>query len=325
MKFGIIGFGRIAHKFAKSIEYTDEGEVYAIASRSLNTQDDYIKDHPQVVIYKTYEDLLNDSEVEAIYIALPHKFHKEWVIKALEAKKAVLCEKPAVLDHKDLFDIKKVSIDNNTYFLEALKTKFNVGNKYLKQDLELIGKVKSIDANFCFDISDYYDPRNFLFDQEQGGCLNDVGGYLIGFIIGLNNTKLENISGQIDLYNGIEMHFDTTFQFEDGMIATIEGAINKNRDRYALIIGEHGQIMVPMFNRITNYVISLNNGEVIERSYPIYGDDMTMEIQEIINDVRDGKINNDTHSIDDSIRIQQIIEMIRNNSNKMLLENIKGE
>ena len=106
IRWGIIGFGRIAHKFAGSIENLADGYVYAVASRSGGKDDPYLKAHPDVVVYKDYESLLNDPKVDAVYLALPHKFHKEWAIKTLEKKKAILCEKPAVLNSEDMKEIK---------------------------------------------------------------------------------------------------------------------------------------------------------------------------------------------------------------------------
>ena len=147
MNFGIIGFGNIARKFVKSIEYTDEGKIYAIASHSLTSDDEYVKAHPEVKIYQDYDELLQDRELDAVYIALPHKYHKEWILKALDNHIAVLSEKPMVLTVADIEEIKTKVYTEKGYCLEALKTKFNIGLEHLKQDLSLIGKIKQIEAN----------------------------------------------------------------------------------------------------------------------------------------------------------------------------------
>ncbi|MFR7385079.1 MAG: Gfo/Idh/MocA family protein [Anaerostipes sp.] len=107
MNFGIIGFGRIARKFVKAIEAADEGKIYAIGSRSVSMDDPYLKEHPEVKVYKDYEELLNDPQVDAVYIALTHKFHKEWILKSLEHHIPVLSEKPLVLKSKDVNEIRK--------------------------------------------------------------------------------------------------------------------------------------------------------------------------------------------------------------------------
>ena len=107
MNFGIIGFGKIARKFVQAIEATDEGKIYAISSRSVSMDDPYLKEHPEVKVYKDYEELLNDPQVDAVYIALTHKFHKEWILRSLEHHIPVLSEKPLVLTSTDVDEIQE--------------------------------------------------------------------------------------------------------------------------------------------------------------------------------------------------------------------------
>lgn len=309
MKFGIIGFGNIARKFVKSVEFCAEGSVYGIASHSVSLDDDYLLSHPQIKIYNDYEKLLDDDNVEAVYIALPHKYHKEWILKALSHQKAVLCEKPLVLNSEDIDDIKTVLQQYHGYCLEAFKTKFNVGMQNLKNDLQLIGEIKTIETNFCFDATQGR-KDTYLFDPLQGGALNDVGSYVFGFILDLANSKVDHIEAHIKKQNQIEMQFQAKLYFKNGIIGIGEGAINYNKERFALIRGTKGEIYVPVYNRISEYTIT-KSGEKIQKSFPIVGDDMTMEIQAIIEDVKNGCHENSLHSLTDSKNLQQIIERIR--------------
>lgn len=311
MNWGIIGFGRIAHKFAASIENLSEGKVYAIASHSIDKEDPYIKSHLEVVLYQDYETLLDDPQVDAVYIALPHIFHKEWVIKALEKKVAVLCEKPAVLSKQDMLDIKAKAIENNTFFLEALKTKINVGMDHLNQDLALIGKVEKIEANFCSNGLALKGSNSFLFAPMQGGALNDVGPYLIGFAMDLMKEKVINVTSNMVIVDELDEHFNATLTFENGAKAYLEGAIDEAKERYAIITGEKGKIVVPMFNRIIDYTIELDDGTRLERHFPLVGDDMTREIGELQDCVKQGLIESPRHTMDDSIEIIGLIEKIR--------------
>ena len=170
MNFGIIGFGRIARKFVQAIEATEEGKIYALSSRSVSMDDPYLKEHPEVKVYKDYEELLNDPQVDAVYIALTHKFHKEWILRSLEHHIPVLSEKPLVLTSTDVDEIQEKVKKTNTLCTEALKTKFNTGYDHLKEDLKKIGNIQTIYANFCSD-SLGLPKTSFLFDKEQGGAL----------------------------------------------------------------------------------------------------------------------------------------------------------
>lgn len=309
MRFGVIGFGNIARKFVKSIEYTDKGHVYAIASHSINKDDEYIINHPDVKIYHDYEQLLKDKDVEAIYIAVPHLYHKEWIIKALQYHKAVLSEKPLVLDSQDIDDIKEAVYQNNGYCLEAFKTKFNKGFQSLKEDLTRIGNIQTIETNFCFDATTGR-KDSYLFDSRQGGALNDVGSYVIGFILGLVDSEVDDIDSTIKKENDIEMEFKAKLYFKNGIIGIGEGSIDYNKERYALIKGTQGEIYVPVYNRVIDYTIKTDH-QIIERHCPITGDDMTLEIQALIDDVNNHRHENEIHSLNDSKYLQQIIERIR--------------
>ena len=309
MKFGVIGFGNIARKFVKSIEFCPEGNVYAIASYSLKAEDDYLKSHPQVKVYKDYERLLDDEEVDAVYIALPHKYHKAWIMKAIYHHKAVLCEKPIALNSEDIAEIKTATWQYQGYCLEAFKTKFNTGMQALKKDLALIGEIKTIETNFCFDATQGR-KDTYLFDPIQGGALNDVGSYIIGFILDLASSEVDHIEADIQRQDQIEMQFKAKLYFKNGIIGLGEGAINYNKERFAVITGSKGKIFIPVYNRISEYTIETSLGK-IERSFPIIGDDMSMEIQALIDDVKNKKHENSLHSLDDSMYLQQIIEKIR--------------
>lgn len=308
MRFGIIGFGNIARKFVKSIEYTDEGIVSAIASCSIKEDDEYLKNHPEVKVYRDYGKMLQDDDIEAVYIALPHAFHKEWIIKALKYHKAVLSEKPLVLNSQDIDDIKKAVYENDGYCLEAFKTKLNHGFQSLKNDLSLIGDIQTIETNFCYQAENRQD--SYLFDVKQGGALNDVGSYIIGFILAVVDSPIIKIVSTIDKDNDVEMAFLAKLYFKNGVVGIGEGSIQNNKERFALIKGTKGKIYIPMYNRIVDYTIKLEN-QVIERHFPIVGDDMTLEIQALIDDVKNHRHENAIHSLADSKYLQQVIEDIR--------------
>ena len=310
MNFGIIGFGKIARKFVKSITYTSEGVVTAIASRSLDVNDEYCKTHPKVRIYREYQDILDDHSIDAVYIALPHQEHKEWIIKALEKNIAVFSEKPMVLSIEDVKEIQELAHSKQVMCMEAFKTKFNNGFDKLKEDMELLGKIYKIEANFCSAAIGAVNSDSYLFKQGQGGALNDIGSYVIGFVRALFQAPITSIEAKIKEVEDIDHYFKATLTLEDGIEATVEGAIDRAKERVAYIEGEKGKICIPMYNRITEYQILLEN-EVIERKYPITGDDMTMEIEVFINDIKDKLIEDPIHSLKDTMEILDISEQIR--------------
>ncbi|MDD8048264.1 MAG: Gfo/Idh/MocA family oxidoreductase [Thomasclavelia sp.] len=311
MKFGIIGFGKIARKFVKSITYTDEGKVIAIGSHSLDENDHYLINHPNVRLYRDYNEMLADENIDAVYIAVPHQYHLEWIIKSLQAKKAVLCEKPAVLDEKCYETIKQVAKENNTYFLEAFKTVFNPGFSQLKKDLALIGSPITIEDNFCYKYEGSKSDT-YLFDKDEGGALYDIGTYTFGFIQKLVNSSIVDIDTDFNYQDGIDLSFEAHLEFEDGTKSISKGSIIENEDRVATITGPNGRIIIPYYNRITDYVIELSDDN-IKRKFNIKGDDMTLEIQCLINDVKKHKLESNIFSIEDSRKLIETINRVKNN------------
>lgn len=290
MKFGIIGFGKIARKFVKSIEATSEGKVVAIGSKSVKEEDEFIVEHPEVAVYRDYQTMLEQSGIDAVYVAVPHQDHFKWIIAALKCKIAVLSEKPAVLTLEEMEEVLKVAKENDTYFSEALKTRYNEGFASLKKDLAQIGELVKIEANFCFDATFMKGSGTYLFDQDQGGALNDVGPYLTAFATGLLGNDFQTVTSVTRKEGKIPTYFEATVKYGNGATAVLEGAIDQNKERYALLTGTKGSIMVPVFNRITEYTITPAAGEPNTKEFTFTGDDMTLEIDEVIQNSKNHRI-----------------------------------
>lgn len=124
IKWGIIGAGHIAQRFAKSLIHSDQGKLYAIASHTDTKLDLFKEEYPEISTYTDYMQILEDKNVDVVYIALRHKDHYKWAKEALLNKKAVLCEKPATLSVEEMIDLKKLSIENQSFFMEGIKTRF---------------------------------------------------------------------------------------------------------------------------------------------------------------------------------------------------------
>ncbi|WP_409022056.1 Gfo/Idh/MocA family protein [Dellaglioa sp. P0083] len=311
MNFGIIGYGNIAKRFYESIRHTKNGQVTAIGSKSLFNDHVFKAENPNLTIYDSYQALLGDDSIDGVYIALPHLLHKEWSLKVLKLNIPVFCEKPAVLTTTDMKEIELASRENKTLFVEAFKTKFNSGMDHLKQDLALIGPIQTMSANFCSNAIPSQKATSYLLQKGQGGALNDIGTYPIGFVLDILGSDISRIESKLDMHNGIDEKFSATIHFETGAQAFIEGAINEAKPRVAIIVGQQGRIVIPMYNRIEKYTIELNGGQKIERDYNIVGDDMTLEIQAFINLVETGAKTCERHSLQDTFNIIQVIEKIR--------------
>ncbi|MCD7950495.1 MAG: Gfo/Idh/MocA family oxidoreductase [Erysipelotrichaceae bacterium] len=181
--WGIIGYGRIAQRFEKGLSYSTNGKLYAIGTKSQYQK--AMDTHPECHIYTDYDELINDKNIDAIYIALPHKYHYQWAKKALLNRKAVLVEKPSTLSVNEIIELIDISEKNNVFFMEAMKSRFIPMVSELKKLLDqgIIGYINYLENSFCYNTE--YDENSYLFDVTQGGALFDVGIYNIAMILDL--------------------------------------------------------------------------------------------------------------------------------------------
>ena len=180
IQWGIIGLGRIANKFATDLSTVEDSQLVAVASRSQQKADKFAFKYNSKKAYDSYEKLVKDSQVDAVYIATPHRFHKEHTLLCLRHKKAVLCEKPFAMNLQDVTEMVEVAKEHNVLLMEALWTFFLPHFNYVIDVVksEKFGKLKSLEADFGF--FHPYDIEHRLFNKQLGGgSLLDIGIYPI--------------------------------------------------------------------------------------------------------------------------------------------------
>lgn len=313
IKWGIIGLGNIAMRFAKSLSYTNEGKLYAIASKTKEKRDAFYNQYNCEKVYEDYHELLNDKELDAVYIALPHGFHKYWSIEALKHKKAVLCEKPVGLNAEEIKEIKKEVLLNDTFFMEAMKTRFIPLIHDIKKIIknEEIGEITTIEANFCNQVTDIR-KGSYLLDKEQGGALLDVGIYPLSFVMDMIDSEVMKVESMMEINeSGVDSYFKATLTFENGVIGTIEGAIDRNKERTAIIKGTKGYIEIPTYNRPNIATVYVNDRQPYTIEKELEFDDMYAEIKEVHECLKASKLQSDYLSLDESIRVMDVLDQIK--------------
>jgi len=313
IRWGIIGLGNIAMRFAKSLSYMDEGKLYAIASKTKDKRDSFYEQYNCDKVYEDYNDLLKDAEIDAVYIALPHGFHKYWAIEAFRHKKAVLCEKPVGLNSEEMKEIKEEALANNTFFMEAMKTRFIPLIHTIKEILKNneIGEITNIEANFCNNVTDIK-QGSYLLDKKQGGALLDVGVYPLSFVMDMIDSKVDQVKSHMEINEaGVDSYFKAILTFENGVIGTIEGAIDRKKERTAIIKGTKGYMEIPIYNRPDKVVVNLNNDESYKIGKELEVDDMYAEIKEVHNCLKELKLESEYLSLNESIRVMEVLDEIR--------------
>ena len=179
LAWGIIGTGRIAHAFAKSMPTSRAGKLVAVASRTSSSAEAFVKEFPGIREHGSYEALLADPEVRAVYISTPHPMHVEWTIRAARAGKHILCEKPIGMNHAEAMMAAEAARQNGVFLMEAFMYRTHPQTAKIAEILRsgVLGEIRLIDAVFAFDAG-AFNPESRLFKQELGGgAILDVGCY----------------------------------------------------------------------------------------------------------------------------------------------------
>lgn len=176
--WAILGAGHIARKFATDLKQCENAALYAIGSRSRERAERFAGEFGIAEAYGSYEELVNDQQVDVVYIATRHTGHYPAALLCLEHGKNVLCEKPAAINGKQLEKITALARTKGLFFMEALWTRFLPS---FRKAVELIafgavGELQIIEADFCMNVP--FNPRNRIYNPEEGGgSLLDIGIY----------------------------------------------------------------------------------------------------------------------------------------------------
>lgn len=249
LRIGVLGAANIARAFIAALRGSSKVDVCAVASREAEKAAAFAKENGIAQSFASYEALLDDPSIEAVYNPLPNNLHAEWTIKAANAGKHVLCEKPFAansVETKAMFD---AAAANNVYVVEAYPYRAQPQTIKLAELLRegAIGKVQLIQASFGFPLPD---NGNIRWDPAlAGGALMDAGSYpvsLVRMIAGERPTRVHAMARFAD--SGVDRTLIGSIDFPGGVLAQIACSFGTARHRHALIIGDAGSIETTFYN-----------------------------------------------------------------------------
>jgi predicted dehydrogenase len=284
-KWGILGAGKIAEKFATAIAYTPGAELYAIASRDKKKGQDFATRHSVSAVFNDYESLAMDTEVDVIYIATPHAFHCEHSILCLENNKPVVCEKPMALSYAQLVKMIGAAREHNVFFMEGMWSRFMPTThktlELIKQDV--IGDVQYVRAAFGFNAP--ADENNRLYNLKLGGgSLLDVGIYPL-FLATLLLGEPASIHTASKLTRtGADEYCNALLKYSGDRSASIFSSITMDTEKDAEIIGSKGKIILQTpWYKATEMLVLLNDGDKQSFSMPHGSNGFEHEIAHVMD------------------------------------------
>lgn len=245
LRWGILGTGGIARKFAEGLQQVaDRCPVVAVGSRSPDSARAFAATVSGCRAHGSYQALLDDPTVEVVYVALLNHQHAEWCIKAAQAGKHVLCEKPAAMTAAELEDVLGAVRKAGTFFMEGFLYRCHPRWPRLRELLAsgVIGEIRSLQAAFCFDAG----PKERLMSRAQGGgALMDVGCYPLSWLRWMAGSQPLSTTCSAQLNGeGVDLSASVTLRFPDAVLGHFHTSCVTHRHVAATVFGSRGRIEI---------------------------------------------------------------------------------
>lgn len=315
IKWGIIGTGDIARKFASELSSLKDAEIVAVGSRSKETAERFGKDFDIPRRYASYGALAEDMEIDVVYIANLHPWHKDSVLQCLRKNKAVLCEKPFAMNSAEAVEMVECARRQKVFLMEAMWTHcfpaiIEVRKLIMQQ---AIGDVRLMEACFCNRAT--WNPQGRLFNLNLGGgALLDVGVYnvaLAHLVFDRRPSQIKSIAhigkSEVDEQCSIILGYD------NGAIATLMCALRTKAPYHeAAIYGTDGWIKIPsLFWQPDRIIVNYNNHKEQEIKFERVGSGYSYEALEVMRCLREKKLESQLIPLDRTIDVMHTLDNVR--------------
>lgn len=315
IRWGILGCGKIANKFAADLRLVNDAKLVAVGARDGERARAFAAAYDASLAFDSYEGLVSCPDVDVIYVATPHGYHHEHTLLCLRHGKAVLCEKALALNLRQVREMIEEAKKRNVFLMEAFWTKFLPQYQKMLSIVSkgIIGEIRLIQADFGFRGGDV--PAQRLYDPLLGGgSLLDVGIYPVFLAVSLLGRPV-NINAIMDAYDtGVDKQIAINLQFESGALATLSSSFEVETPVAATIMGTRGYIR--MKNRFHNatceleLVMGRDNLQIINvHREDGYG--YQFEARHVTECLRDGLKESPVMRFNDSLLLIETLDRIR--------------
>ena len=251
IKWGILGNATIARKCViPAIFNSVNGSVHALATQHIKKAEALAEKYKITQLYSEYESVIEDKQVDIVYIPLPNHLHKEWTIRALQAGKHVLCEKPLACNTAEAMEMAEIASKKDLHLMEALMYRFHPRSRTIHQMVSQgkIGTLRLVRTSFCFHMEEHIlkKKENARLKKRGGGALLDVGCYGVSVARWMMGEDPESVQSTAHFNSkGVDIHTVGVLNFRNGGLATIEASFISSLQQTYTIVGEDGSIELP--------------------------------------------------------------------------------
>jgi xylose dehydrogenase (NAD/NADP) len=318
IKWGVLGNAEIARVCViPAIQKSRNGIVHGLATRSPESAAGVAAENNISKVYHGYDDLLADPHIDAVYIPLPNHLHRTWTLKALEANKHVLCEKPFACNASEATEMVNGAAAAGLFLMEALMYRFHPRNRLVRDMVTLgkIGTVNLVRSAFCYPMDKETLARGDnarLKVETGGGALMDVGCYCVSVAQWFMGGEPTAVQAQAVYHSsGVDMHLVGSLRFPGEGLATIEVSFISSLQQTYSIIGGEGAIELPHdafipWEREAAFTVRGKNQEVGQKHLTPGAD----EYQLMVEHFADAALGRETLAVkpEESVRTMRILD-----------------
>ena len=319
MRFGIIGTNWITDKLIDAGKDTEDFQLTAVYSRNEDTAKAFADKYGVENTFTDLQKMAESNKIDAVYIASPNSFHSEQSILFLKNKKAVLCEKPATSNLRELEEVIKTAEENNTLYMEAMKIPFIPTYSALKENLHKIGKIRRVVAEYCQHSSRYEDYKkgdikNAFKREFSNGSLMDIGIYPLFFVLSLFDIPESINATGLVLENGkgIDGQGIINMNYKDMDITVFFSKIS-NSYVPSEIMGEDGSFLIEHISEMDRlyFIDRKNNNEKTDLTLPRKENSMYYELKHFIDLYNKRKIESPVNNFTLMKKVMKIMDEAR--------------
>ena len=312
MNIGFIGAGRIANTLASTMARMEDVNLYGVAARDLERAQAFAAQYGFDKAYGSYEEMLQDPNVELVYIATPHSHHAEHMKLCIAHGKNILCEKAFTLNAAQARQIAALAREKGVYVAEANWTRYMPSRAMINEVLAsgIIGNVTALTATLCYPVA--YKER-CIRPELAGGALLDVGVYCLNFALMHFGDDIERMDSSVRMTDtGVDGQESITLHYRDGRIAVLTAGILSRSDRKGIFYGDKGYIIVENINNPQSIsVYDLTDTLVKKLDVPAQITGYEYQIREAMARIRAGEIESASMPLDTTIAVMERMDALR--------------
>ena len=313
LRFGIVGTGTIAHRFAEAVAHVHGVRLTAVASRTAEKGAAFAAEFGVPQWFDSYEAMARSDAIDAAYIAVPHSGHFGCACMMLRHGKHVLCEKPMAVTAAQGEAMFRCAQENHVFLMEAMWARLVPGTLKMLELVQsgVLGTIRGVEGKFCYTMDEDEMDHHVFRPEHGGGALLDVGVYGLHFAKWYLGEDVRHTDARSALYQGVDAHTCMLLQYADGAIADLSAAILLRKPNEGFVYGDKGYAYLPRFYAPQQIRLHLHGKEPETIETPYLGNGFEEQIAHVHDCVRQGLLQSPIVTPQDTLFVLRQMDAIR--------------